>query len=112
MTDYVKECVTVDLAVKEVLNAIWKDYAVRKLIDDEVALALFRIMNRLLNVNVLLEPEEKYLEEAFKTALKMGITVYDALYIALAKNKQLPLLTLDKRQKEAAESAGVKTLSI
>jgi len=112
LVDYVKNSVSMDLAVKEVLNAIWKDYAVRKLIDYETALALFKIMNQLVGVNVVLEPEEKYIEEAFKIALKTNITVYDALYIALAKSKRLPLLTLDVKQRKTAEATGVKTISI
>ncbi|MCD6444529.1 twitching motility protein PilT, partial [Candidatus Bathyarchaeota archaeon] len=45
LVDYVKNSVSMDLAVKEVSNAIWKDYAVRKLIDYETALALFKIMS-------------------------------------------------------------------
>ena len=112
LVDYVKNSVSMDLAVKEVSNAIWKDYAVRKLIDYETALALFKIMSQLVGVNVVLEPEEKYIEEAFKIALKTDITVYDALYIALAKSKNLPLLTLDVKQRKTAEATGVKTISI
>ena len=112
LVDYVKNSVSMDLAVKEVSNAIWKDYAVRKLIDYETALALFKIMNQLVGVNVVLEPEEKYIEEAFKIALKTDIIVYDALYIALAKSKNLPLLTLDVKQRKTAEATGVKTVSI
>lgn len=42
----------------------------------------------------------------------MDITVYDALYIALAKNKKLPMLTLDKKQRKAVEALRVKTVSI
>ena len=112
LVDYVKNSVSMDLAVKEVSNAIWKDYAVRKLIDYETALALFKIMSLLVGVNVVLEPEEKYIEEAFKIALKTDITVYDALYIALAKSKNLSLLTLDVKQRKTAEATGVKTVSI
>ena len=112
LVDYVKNSVSMDLAVKEVLNAIWKDYAVRRLIDYDTALALFKIMSLLVGVNVVLEPEEKYIEEAFKIALKTDITVYDALYIALAKSKNLPLLTLDVKQRKTAEATGVKTISI
>ena len=112
LVDYVKNSVSMDLAVKEVSNAIWKDYAVRKLIDYETALALFKIMSQLVGVNVVLEPEEKYIEEAFKIALKTDITVYDALYIALAKSKNLSLLTLDVKQRKTAEATGVKTVSI
>jgi len=35
--------------------------------------------------------------------LKHGVTVYDALYIALAKSNGLKLLTADKEQAKIAE---------
>jgi predicted nucleic acid-binding protein len=44
--------------------------------------------------------------------LDYGLTVYDALYIALAKEKKLPLLTLDERQREAALAFGVETIGV
>ena len=37
------------------------------------------------------------LEEALDNALKFGVTVYDALYIALALIKRCKLVTLDKK---------------
>ena len=38
--------------------------------------------------------------------------MYDALYIALAAEKKLPLLTLDERQREATLAFGVKTIEV
>jgi len=39
-----------------------------------------------------------------------GVSIYDALYIAQAKKNKLPLVTLDMKQKEAAEKIGVKVI--
>ena len=40
--------------------------------------------------------------KAFNIALEKGISMYDALYIALAVDKKMPLLTLDRKQKNVA----------
>jgi len=61
-------------------------------------------------INVLVEPEDKYVSRAFEIALKTGTTVYDALYIALAVEKNMPLVTLDEERAETAEIHGVKTI--
>jgi len=106
----VKMCVTVDLAVKEVLNTIWRDYYVRRTISLDTAMRLQQVLSSMTGINILVEPEDKYVLRAFEIALKTGITVYDALYIALAVEKNTPLVTLDEKQAKAAETLGVKTI--
>jgi len=99
LVEYVRYCLSLDHAVKEVISV-------------EDALRLFNMLSSLLNVNIILEPEQLYLSKAFRIALDYGLTVYDALYIALAKEKKLPLLTLDERQREAALAFGVETIGV
>jgi predicted nucleic acid-binding protein len=106
----VKMCVTVDLAVKEVLNTIWRDYYVRRTISLDTAMRLQQVLSSMTGINILVEPEDKYVSRAFEIALKTGTTVYDALYIALALEKNTPLVTLDEKQAKAAETLGVKTI--
>jgi len=55
----------------------------------------------------VLEPELDYLEGAFTLSITYGITVYDALYVALALERNLPLLTLDEKQKRVATTLGI-----
>ncbi|WP_148683407.1 type II toxin-antitoxin system VapC family toxin [Fervidicoccus fontis] len=107
---FVKLCTTIDLAVKEVLNTIWRDYSVRKTISIDQAVRLREILLSMIGINVLIEPEGKYISKGFEIALKTGTTVYDALYIALAAEKNLPLITLDKKQAKASEDVGVKAI--
>ena len=75
LVEYVRYCLSLDHAVKEVISV-------------EDALRLFNMLSSLLNVNIILEPEQLYLSKAFRIALDYGLTVYDALYIALAKEKK------------------------
>lgn len=110
LTEYLKLCVTVDLALKEALNAVWKDVVVRKTMSINVATQLMKILLSMVGVNIDVEPETKYLPKAFEIALKTGITVYDALYVALAMEKKLPLATLDEKQAKAAQTVGVKVI--
>ena len=110
LAEYLKLCVTIDLALKEALNAVWKDVAVRKTMSVDVATRLMEILFSMVGVNIDVEPEVKYLPKAFEIALRTGVTVYDALYIALAVEKKLPLATLDEKQAKAAQAIGVETV--
>jgi predicted nucleic acid-binding protein len=67
-------------------------------------------MKSLLGVNILLENEETYLDDAFEIAILTGVSIYDSLYIAQAKKNKLFLVTLDMKQKEAAEKVDVKVI--
>ena len=98
------------MALKEVLNAIWKDAVIRRTIGIETAFKLQEILFSMIGTNIEIEPEGRYLSKAFEIALKTGITVYDSLYIALAVEKKLPLATLDEKQARAAQANGVKTV--
>ena len=51
-------------------------------------------------------------EQGLMIALKHQLAVYDSIYIALAKYSSLPLITLDQKQSNAAQSEGVTLLPI
>jgi predicted nucleic acid-binding protein len=68
------------------------------------------LFNSYIENNLILEPEEKYIDKALNIALEAGITLYDSLYIALALDMKAPLLTLDRKQREIALKLGVKVL--
>ena len=104
---------TLNLALVEVLNAVRKAVHVRKLFSEDVAREKYLVLRKLVESEVLeVEDEVKYLEKAFDLALSTGITVYDALYIALAKQRKSPLLTRDRVQAKAAREVGVEVVEI
>ena len=65
---------------------------------------------RLSASNVRMFSQTELIRGAVKMASTNGLTVYDALYLALAKTLNAPLLSLDLRLAEAAEKAGVRVL--
>jgi predicted nucleic acid-binding protein len=48
---------------------------------------MFEAMKEILNKAVVIENEMNYIDEAFEISIKRNITIYDSLYIALAKKK-------------------------
>jgi predicted nucleic acid-binding protein len=51
--------------------------------------------------------QDEYLIEALKIANRNKITIYDSLFIAVAKAKNLELITSDIKQYEIAKNEGV-----
>lgn len=88
---------TLDLAIKETTNAIWRRAKVLKDISDEKALTL---LNDLMNIKELMlriKPQDQYLYQALKIALQYKITIYDSLFIAQTHTKKATLITTDKK---------------
>lgn len=86
------------MLVIETTNVIWK-YMKKykqmvKLVKEEV---------------IILEPGEKYLQEALEIAMDYDISIYDSLFLAQARNL---LVTSDKRQGDVARKIGVEIVYI
>jgi len=110
LAGYLRRCVSIDHVVKEVANAIWRAFYLRKRISLDEARHALRLLLKLIEKNVELYPETQYLERAFVISAEYGITIYDSLYIALAKDKNIPLLTLDEKQRRVAKELGIAIL--
>jgi len=101
--------VTLDLSIKEVANALWK----KTLRQEAKAQEVEEILRDLIKSNVIkIHRQEDYLISAFKTAIRHRITIYDALFIELAKNVNVELVTSDDKQAEAAEKEGIKVMKV
>ncbi|MCI4409317.1 MAG: type II toxin-antitoxin system VapC family toxin [Thermofilum sp.] len=106
LAGYFANAVAPDHVIKEAANAIWR--ATRTgILSDEESKKAFSLLLRMVGRNLVLEPELDYLEGAFTLSITYGITVYDALYVALALKRNLPLLTLDEKQKRVAATLGI-----
>lgn len=49
-------------------------------------------------------------KDAMRLASRLGLSVYDGVYVELAQRTELPLATLDLALRRAAESAGIPVL--
>jgi len=106
---YLKKGVSVDHVLKEVANSIWKAYS-RGHIGLEDAEIKYSALRKIADKVIEVIDQEKLMDKAFKIALNNAITVYDALYVALAEEERLPLLTSDGKQADIAEKLGVKVV--
>ncbi len=101
--------VSLDLLVKETGNALWKKI-LRNEISIETAKEILEDLAK--GVAIKLEDQKKYLASALEIAVKNKITIYDALFIALAKSLNIELITSDRKQAKIAEKEGVKTILV
>ncbi len=84
----------------EVSNTVWK----RKEIPVEIAA---KLIEDIWDFTVFEWSSPKWAKDAFLISKKHNITFYDSSYIAMSKQFNLPLWTLDKVQAAAALKAGV-----
>ncbi len=118
-TDFVREIVSLhevseiqliapDFLLVESANVLWKDaLRVGSHIEDVVA-----AYNDLLRINVHLVPQADLLEDALRLALDINITVYDALYCALARRENAELITEDRRLRNALDLTDIRSLTL
>lgn len=92
---------TLDLALYEALNSIWKEVYLIKRIKEEVGLKLIEIITNIFSVIEVhsIKGSEK---EVFELSLKERLTIYDASYIYIAIKERLMLITDDKKLREIA----------
>jgi len=110
LAKYMARTVSVDLAIKEFYNALWKAVYLQRRISASEAKEIISLLKTYIEKNMELRDETDYMDKAFEIALSRGITVYDALYVALAVEENIPLLTLDKKQRAVAQACGVLIL--
>lgn len=112
LADFMSMTMSVDYLVKEFYNAVWKAVRVRGVLSVDEGRKAIELFKQYREKNMVLEPEDKYLDAALEIALNHGLTIYDSLYIALALNNRKPLLTLDARQGDVARRLGVEVIEL
>ena len=78
----------------------------KKLIDQATAATFWNKVNKL--VTVIESSGKNAAHEILELAEKYRLTAYDAAYLELDMREGLPLATLDKELKKAAQTAGVR----
>jgi predicted nucleic acid-binding protein len=95
------EGVTLDLAIYESINAVWKEYMLLKRIDEETALRFVSIISRVFEVMEVTSMSGLE-SEVFKLASKENLTVYDASYLYVSVGRKLTLVTDDWKLRSIA----------
>jgi len=108
---FAEEVVSIELVAKEVLNAVYVAYRRGRINSEHVDIAL-RSLKELLAKVIRIVSQNDVLKEAFRISLKHNITIYDSLYIALAKRVHGKLLSRDKKQLDIAEGEHIEIIPV
>ncbi len=106
---------TIDLAVYEAVNAVWKEHHLLRRVSRQAAVEWVKILAEVFNTIPVyplsgLGELSEVLISILSLAVSEGVTVYDASYIYAAKAKELTLVTDDGKLRSAAEKY-VRSLS-
>lgn len=102
---------SVDLLPAEAADAVLTARQGKRL-DDRDAMEALRAIQDLSEVTVTLAPNVPLLAGAWEIAREEEVTIYDAIYIALARRERAALASRDLAQLRAARSAGVRTVEV
>ena len=102
-----EQIVAPDLAVYEVANAVWKRENLLKNLENglEYIAIFFGFIES--GKIAILPSNEILLQESYKIAKRSGVTLYDAVFVALALEFGLPLKTFDRAQSRAFKAVRV-----
>jgi Predicted nucleic acid-binding protein, contains PIN domain len=93
---------TLDLALVEVSNAIWKKTVLLGMMKYEDSTIALKAVKELLPQLLVVHKSVDYLQRAMEISLKEKLPIYDSLYIALAEDKGEKLITEDEKQYDVA----------
>ncbi len=88
-----------DFLLVECANVLWK-YARRMNVSVEDIITAHDDLRR---INVRLVRQDDLLDDALRLAVDIGVTVYDALYCALARREDVEIITEDRRLRNALD---------
>jgi predicted nucleic acid-binding protein len=87
---------SVDIALAECLNVIWKHTTLLKDLEPKEASLAIEDLTKLYD-DLAITPARELKDEAMHIAISQNITVYDALFVAAAQKMNDALYTADKK---------------
>ncbi len=82
-----------DLIYPEIGNILWKKLRLKELNRSEIE----EIIETMCLLSIRVEPSKPLLPLAVEMSMDYGITVYDAMYLSVAKVYEAALITADRR---------------
>jgi len=100
---------SVDVALAESLNALWKHVKVHRDLKMEDARSAVQDLTRIYDkLNIITTREVS--EEAADIALTQNITIYDSVYIAASRKLKATLYTADRRLHDVSKNVAMSKL--
>ena len=104
--EHIINSVGIELNIKELYNAIWKKNIMKQII---LSKEILKDLSEIDQVITIVD-QRKYMNIALEVAVANKITVYDSLFIAIAKAQNYRLVTYDVKQGEIAKKLDVKVI--
>lgn len=98
------ECVAPELARIEVANALLRNVRKGNLSAEVASGSLARLRRPVLEF----VPFDRFVDDAYRLAQHHGGSVYDAVYVCLAVDELVPLVTNDARLGRTGRAAGIE----
>jgi len=109
---YLEGATTLDLALYELGNLLWKACRLRRAISEEEALEGARSLVKVLEIMKRERLRVEDAESVMALAFSLGLTFYDASYLHLVKSKGGVLVTEDRDLLKQAGAVGVKAVRV
>lgn len=107
-----QEASSAEYALKEILNAAWKRLRRGEMERKHIEIVYEALVKAVDSRIILIQPQKEILRRSLEISLLANVTIYDAVYIALAEKLKQPLLTLDTVQAQAAEEMRIPLVSL
>ena len=91
-----EELHVLELVFLETSNAAWKRIVIFKQ-PSNIVLENLRLLHKFINDTCIIHRDIDYLQRAIKLSIKLGITIYDSLFLAIAEKYKTKVLTIDKK---------------
>jgi predicted nucleic acid-binding protein len=104
--EHIINSVGIELNIKELYNAVWKKNIMKQII---LSKEILKDLSEIDQVITIVD-QRKYMNIALEVAVANKITVYDSLFIAIAKAQNYRLVTCDVKQAEIAKKLDVKVI--
>lgn len=82
-----------DLIYAEAGNTLWKKYRLKELTHSEVG----KVTDLIISIPLKVEPSKSLFPLAVDIAIAYEVTVYDALYLSVAKVHETQMMTADRK---------------
>lgn len=107
MRRYQGRIATLDLALVEVANTLWKHVHLLRRMPESAYAVLRGAVKPLVRSAARVLRADELLEDALDNAVKLGIAVYDSLYVTLALREGCELATFDDRLRKQLLARGL-----
>lgn len=97
-----------EFAPLECANILWKHVRFSGMIEAQAE----KSIDELLDLPLAIHISKHLLKRALKIGLAHQLAIYDSIYLALAENLNIPLITVDTKQAETAKKVGIQLKAI